>query len=65
MPGIMYQVRKQSMSRLRIGGRVYIREPNPGCKWEPAVIDRIVNEDASGAGPNEDPALNIYFASWM
>lgn len=44
MPGVMYQVRKQSMNQLRIGGRVFIREPKPGYGWEQVVIDRIVNE---------------------
>jgi len=62
MPGVMYQVRKQSMNQLRIGGRVFIREPMDGSKWEQVVIDRIVNEDIKGSGPNERPELNIYFA---
>jgi len=51
MPGVMYQVRKQSMNQLRIGGRVFIREPVSGAKWEQVVIDGFEGETGETSQP--------------
>ena len=56
MPATSFQVRKQSMSQLRLGGRVFVREPSDGSKWQQVVIDKI-DED-----PAHDPHQNLYFA---